>query len=498
MTPLPEALLDLLAAPDGTLALVEPASGERTTHGELRETAERLGRSLAAAGVAPGDAVAMSLPNGPEIVAAFLGAVAAGAAAAPLNQAYTREEFSAYLEDLQPSAMLFLRGEESAARAACTALGVRQLELTGGRTAELGLGDGAASSAAPRDPEAVALLLHTSGTTSKPKGVPIRQRNLAASARAVAATYGLSARDVSHCAMPLFHVHGLVASALATLGSGGCVIAPRRFSASAFWEECATYGATWYSAVPTIHRILLSRAQDGAGDHAGHGLRFARSCSSALPGPLMESFERRFGLPLVEAYGMTEAAHQMASNPLPPGERRAGSVGQPTGTEIAILDESWLALPGGAVGEVCVRGPGVVDSYRANPEATAASFRGGWFRTGDSGSLSPDGYLSLAGRIKELINRGGEKISPHEVEDALLAHPDVVEAVAFALPDAKYGETVGAAVVLRSALGEDDLRAHCGDRLAAFKVPLRVHVVDAIPKGPTGKVQRRLLAEQLP
>jgi oxalate---CoA ligase len=188
----------------------------------------------------------------------------------------------------------------------------------------------------------------------------------------------------------------------------------------------------------------------------------------------------------------------MASNPLPPGERRAGSVGQPTGTEIAILDESWLPLPGGAVGEVCVRGPGVVDSYRANPEATAASFRDGWFRTGDSGSLSPDGYLSLAGRIKELINRGGEKISPHEVEDALLGHPDVVEAVAFALPDAKYGETVGAAVVMRSAVGEDDLRAHCGERLAAFKVPVRVHVVDAIPKGPTGKVQRRLLAEQLP
>ena len=276
------------------------------------------------------------------------------------------------------------------------------------------------------------------------------------------------------------------------------MIAPRRFSASAFWEECAAYAATWYSAVPTIHRILLSRAEDGASEHAGHGLRFARSCSSALPGPLMQAFEQRFALPLVEAYGMTEAAHQMASNPLPPGERRAGSVGRATGTEIAILGDDWGALPAETVGEVCVRGPGVVDGYRANPEATAASFRDGWFRTGDSGLLSDDGYLSLAGRIKELINRGGEKISPHEVEDALLAHPDVVEAVAFALPDAKYGETVAAAVVTRSALAEDILRAHCGERLAAFKVPVRVHVVEAIPKGPTGKVQRRLLAEQLP
>ena len=493
------ALLDLLTAPDDALALVEPASGERTTYGELRAAADRLAGGLAAAGTAPGDAVAMSLPNGPEIVAAFLGVVAAGAAAAPLNQAYTADEFHAYLEDLQPRAMLFLRGEESPARAACQALGIPQLELAGESTARLGLGDATPSGpAAPRDPEAVALLLHTSGTTSKPKGVPIRQRNLAASARAVAATYGLAGEDASHCVMPLFHVHGLVASTLATLASGGSVIAPRRFSASTFWPDSAKHGATWYSAVPTIHRILLSRAEEGAADHGGNGLRFARSCSSALPGPLMEAFERRFELPLVEAYGMTEAAHQMASNPLPPGERRAGSVGRATGTEIAILDDDWRPVADGGVGEVCVRGPGVVDAYRANPEATAASFRDGWFRTGDSGVLSADGYLSLSGRLKELINRGGEKISPHEVEDALLGHPDVVEAVAFAVPDAKYGETVGAAVVARSPVGEDALRAHCDGRLAAFKVPVRIHVVDAIPKGPTGKVQRRLLAEQLP
>ena len=494
----PEALLDLLSAPDDALALVEPASGERTTYGELRATADRLARSLGAAGVEPGDAVALSLPNGPEIVAAFLGVVAAGAAAAPLNQAYTEDEFRAYLEDLRPRVMLFLRGEESPARTACAALGMPCLELAGDTTATLAIGGVVPAAAAPaRDPEAIALLLHTSGTTSKPKGVPIRQRNLAASARAVAATYGLSERDASHCAMPLFHVHGLVASTLATLASGGSVITPRRFSASSFWAECAAYGATWYSAVPTIHRILLSRAEDGSPDHSGHGLRFARSCSSALPGPLMAEFERRFALPLVEAYGMTEAAHQMASNPLPPGDRRAGSVGRPTGTEIAILDDDWHPLPVGAVGEVCVRGPGVVDSYRANPEATAASFRDGWFRTGDSGSLSPDGYLSLAGRIKELINRGGEKISPHEVEDALLTHTGVVEAVAFAVPDDKYGETVGAVVVTRVPIDEAALRAHCSERLAAFKVPVRVHVLSAIPKGPTGKVQRRLLAAQL-
>jgi acyl-CoA synthetase (AMP-forming)/AMP-acid ligase II len=275
------------------------------------------------------------------------------------------------------------------------------------------------------------------------------------------------------------------------------VVAPRRFSASAFWADCKAHGVTWYSAVPTIHRILLSRAEDGAGEHAGHALRFARSCSSALPGPLMAAFEERFGLPLVEAYGMTEAAHQMTSNPLPPGDRRAGSVGRPTGTEVAIMDDDWQPLPPGAVGEVCVRGPGVVDCYRANPEATAASFRGGWFRTGDSGSLSADGYLSLAGRIKELINRGGEKISPHEVEDALLKHPAVTEAVAFSLPDDKYGETVGAVVVLIGETDEAELQAHCAGLLATFKVPTRIVPMDEIPKGATGKIQRRTMAERI-
>ena len=288
------ALLDLLAAPDDALALVEPASGERTTYGELRAVAGSLARSLAAGGVEPGDAVAMSLANGPEIVAAFLGVVAAGAAAAPLNQAYTADEFRAYLEDLQPRAMLFLRGAESAARAACAALGVRQIELVGATTASSRSAAPPTVPRRPRDPDAVALLLHTSGTTSKPKGVPIRQRNLAASARAVAATYGLSASDASHCAMPLFHVHGLVASTLATLASGGSVIAPRRFSASSFWAECARPRRDLVLGRPDDppHPALARGGRRG--DHAGHALRFARSCSSALPGPLMAGLRGAF------------------------------------------------------------------------------------------------------------------------------------------------------------------------------------------------------------
>jgi acyl-CoA synthetase (AMP-forming)/AMP-acid ligase II len=414
-------------------------------------------------------------------VTTFLAVVAAGAAAAPLNPGYTASEFAFYLDDLQPRIVIG-RGDDAP-------------ELPGAvDLAELA-GETAADLPAP-DADAVALLLHTSGTTARPKQVPIRQRNLRASAGTVAATYGLGAGDVSHCVMPLFHVHGLVASTLATLVSGGTVICPRRFSANAFWNDGAAHGATWYSAVPTIHHILVTREREGA-SRPEHGLRFARSCSSALPAPLMAEYEERFAIPLVEAYGMTEAAHQMASNPLPPDERRPGTVGVATGTEIAILDDEWQPLPTGEVGEVSVRGPGVVDGYRSNPEANAASFRDGWFRTGDSGSLDDAGYVHLAGRIKELINRGGEKISPHEVEDALLQHAAVTEAVAFSLPDAKYGETVGAVVVLVGDASEDELRAWCGERLAPFKVPVRIVPMDAIPKGPTGKIQRRTMAERI-
>jgi acyl-CoA synthetase (AMP-forming)/AMP-acid ligase II len=458
---------ELLAGADDALALVEPASGTTITYGELRFSVSQQACSLAAAGVREGDAVAFSLPNGPEIITLFLAIVQAGGAAAPLNPAYTPDELAAYLDDLKPRLYL---------------------------TAPPELAAGAFDVVTDRD--RTALLLHTSGTTSRPKQVPIAQRNLLASARTIADTYALGPSDVSHCVMPLFHVHGLVASTLATLASGGTVIAPRRFSAAAFWEDGARWGATWFSAVPTIHHILTTREREGV-PRPAHALRFARSCSSALAPTLHAAFEDRFAIPLVEAYGMTEAAHQMASNPLPPGERRAGSVGLATGTAIAILDDAWQPLPTGTIGEVSVRGAGVVSGYRENPEANAASFRDGWFRTGDSGRLDADGYLHLEGRIKELINRGGEKISPHEVEDALLRHPAVAEAVAFSLPDAKYGEAVGAVVVLETAVDPEELRAHCATQLASFKVPARIVVVDAIPKGPTGKIQRRHMATLL-
>ena len=474
-------------------ALVAPG-GDSVTFAELHEAVERLARQLAGAGVEPGDAVALSFVNGPEIVLAFLAIVATGAAAAPLNPGYTAAEFRAYLDDLRPRAMLFQRETAEAARGVCSQLGIAVVDVAEGPARELSVRGRPAPIPKP-DPDAVALLLHTSGTTSKPKVVPLRQRNLARSTRVIAAHYALTPDDVSLCVMPLFHVHGLLASTLAALHSGGTAVTPPRFSATAFWDDAVRHGATWYSAVPTIHHVLLGRAETE--EPPPHSLRFARSCSSALPSMLQAAVEERFGIPVLQAYGMTEASHQMCSNPLPPGERRPGSVGPATGVEAAVLDDGWRALPAGGVGEIAVRGPSVIDGYRDNPAANEASFRGGWFRTGDSGTMSSDGYVTLEGRIKELINRGGEKISPHEVEEILLSHPAVAEAVAYAASDEKYGERVAAAVVLRREASAEELARHCADRLAAFKIPASIALLDAIPKGPTGKVQRRLLAEQI-
>jgi acyl-CoA synthetase (AMP-forming)/AMP-acid ligase II len=284
----------------------------------------------------------------------------------------------------------------------------------------------------------------------------------------------------------------LIGATLSTLHTGGAVVVPPRFSAGQFWQLASKYGVTWYSAVPTIHQILLSRAdQDGA---PRGGLRFIRSCSSALAPAVFQQLEERFGAPVLEAYGMTEASHQMASNPLPPAPRKPGFVGKGTGVDIVILDEHGQVLPPGAQGEVSIRGGNVMHGYLNNPEANAASFCNSYFRTGDQGVLDSDGYLALTGRLKELINRGGEKISPLEVDAALLEHPAVAEAVSFAVPDAMYGEEVHAAVVLKGAATPADIQAHCRQRLADFKVPKVIHITNEVPRTATGKIQRRHVA----
>jgi len=481
----------------GHPALIVP-DGPTLTYGRLRELTTEVATALAGVGVRPGDRMATVYPNGPEAVIVFLATSLIGVSC-PLNPAYKEDEFRFYLEDTGARFLLVPPGEAAAARQSLPA-GGKLIEIEIDASGRLKIGDrsgaGHDGSLDPAKAEATALVLHTSGTTSRPKRVPLRHRNLLASAENIVRSYELTPDDVSLCIMPLFHVHGLVASALATFASGGSVVVPRRYGPLGFRPLMEATRPTWFSASPTPHQLILSRIQDRRPPGCER-LRFVRSCSAALAPAQMELMEDRFGVPVLEAYGMTEASHQMASNPLPPDHRLPGSVGRGTGVEIAILDDAGDELAAGASGEVGVRGPNVIDGYENNPQANASSFTRGWFRTGDLGMLDADGYLRLLSRIKELINRGGEKIAPREIDEVLEAHPAVKEAVSFGVPHPTWGEEVAAAVVLNEPVTEKELLAFARARLADFKVPRHLHIVDSIPKTPTGKIQRRFVAEQL-
>jgi acyl-CoA synthetase (AMP-forming)/AMP-acid ligase II len=495
----PTTLAQLLADPTSAEpAVIAEAAGVAISYRALAEQVERLAEALCGGGLRPGDAVALVLPNGPELLVLLLALARAGLIAAPLNPAYTTDELRGLLADIGPRAIIAVRGNRVVSDAGAAfdlPIWVASIEPSGTVRVE---GIPSTSPGALRAPEAddVALFLHTSGTEGRAKLVPLTHRNLVHAARHIASHYSLTPADRTLVVLPLFHGHGLIGGALATLASGGAVIVPPRFSASRFWESFRRHGATWYSAVPTIHQILLGHTPAEAAPHSG--ARFIRSCSAALAPALLAALERRFEAPVIEAYGLTEASHQVASNPLPPRVRRPGTVGFGTGAEIAIMDPHGLHLPARSAGEVVVRGPGVVHGYHNNPAADAVAFADGWFRTGDLGVLDDDGFLTLNGRIKELINRGGEKISPAEIDAVLLAHPAVAEAAAFGVPDPKYGEEVEAAVVLKGDLEPEGLLAFCRERLADFKVPKVIRVVSGLPKNALGKVKRRALAALYP
>ena len=338
-------------------------------------------------------------------------------------------------------------------------------------------------------------MLHTSGTTSRPKLVPLLQRNLTRSAHNVARSLDLTAADRSLNVMPLFHVHGLVAGLLAPLAAGGSVVSTPGFDAFRFHGWLEEHRPTYYTAVPTMHQMVLARAPRSRPTT----LRFVRSSSASLPEPVLNELGAVFRVPVIEAYGMTEATHQMASNPLPPGATKPRSVGMATGIEIGILDDAGQLRSAGKRGEVAIKGETVINGYENNPAANEGSFTDGWFRTGDEGLLDEDGYLFLTGRLKEQINRGGEKIAPLEIDEVLLRHPAISQAVTFAIPHDELGEEIGAAVVLRE--GEEvstrALRSYLSEHVAAFKVPKQFVFVDEIPKGATGKLQRIGLADRL-
>jgi len=491
---------------DDAPALGAPARPALDYRG-LRELVAGTLATLNAAGIGRGDRVAIVLNNGPEMAACYI-ACASGVTSAPLNPAYRADEFEFYLQDLNAKALIVEQGSTSPAVAVAQRLGVRLIDLVAAADGPAGAytlvaREGGTTSGAAHggyaEPDDVSMVLHTSGTTSRPKIVPLSQGNLVASATHIGRTLQFTAADRGLNIMPLFHIHGLIAGVLAPLSAGSFVFCTPGFNALRFFAWMDEAQPTWFTAVPTMHQAILSRASKNLDVIKRHPLRFLRSSSSSMPPQVIAEVEAVFGAPLIESYGMTEATHQMASNPLPPAVRKPGTVGIAAGPEVAIMGEDGALLPRGATGEIVIRGPNVTAGYENNPQANAEGWRDGWFRTGDQGVMDAEGYVSITGRLKEIINRGGEKVSPREVDEILMDHPAVAQVVCFGMPHPKLGEEVAAAVVLREgqAATERELQAFVSTRAAEYKVPKKILILDEIPKGATGKLQRIGLAAKL-
>jgi acyl-CoA synthetase (AMP-forming)/AMP-acid ligase II len=492
-----DTLLDVLHFADSHTAIVVPELGIDVTYKSLRQQVLEMANSLASAGIGRGDAVAIALPNGLPAIVSFLAASIAGTAA-PLNPAYPYEEFHFFLADTNAKILLCPPVGAEFVRTAAKDRNIATFSVEMSEQGHVRIVD-APTGATTTEPSAddIALVLHTSGSTGRPKRVPLRHFNLAVSSANIANTYALTQEDVSLCIMPLFHIHGLIGSTMATLLSGGTVVVPTKFNALSFWRTIRENRVTWYSGVPTMHQLLLARAHQKPPEAAT--LRFIRSCSAPLSSDLIHKIEGLFGVPFVEAYGMTEAAHQMTSNPLPPRHRKAGSVGVGAGLRISIMDKEGNHLGTNHRGEIAIQGANVFRGYENNPEANARAFVDGWFRTGDQGYLDSDCYLHLTGRIKDIIIRGGENIAPHEVDEVLLRHPAVAAAVTFGCLHPTLGEEVCAAVVLheRQGASEATLIKHAREFLAEYKCPTKIYLVESIPTTATGKIRRRAVAAVL-
>ena len=481
------------------LIFLTSEKNEKLSYGEFKIFNEKISRQLAATNVKNSDRAAIVLPNGPLMASSFL-SISSYMSAAPLNPSYKQEEFEFYLDDLKPKFLLVEPNSKSLAVIAAKNLNIPVFEMKISDNQPLGtfeLFDKETDYKNPNDYDE-ALVLHTSGTTSRPKIVPLSNLNIFTSAVNISKSLKLTADD--HCLniMPLFHIHGLIAVLSASAKVGASVCASNGFNALKFLDLAETQNITWYSGVPTMHQAILLRAQKNSDKAKKLNLRFIRSSSASLPPAIFEQLNDIFQTPVIEAYGMTEATHQMASNPLPPAIQKPGLVGMPAGPEICIMNDKNEKLSQGEIGEICIKGNNVTSGYENNPEANKQSFVNDWFRTGDEGFFDEDGYLKISGRLKEIINKGGEKISPLEVDNILMDFPPIDQALCFGYKDKMLGEDIAVAIKLKEnkSCTEDDIKSYANEKLAKFKIPKKIFVVEDIPKGATGKLQRIGLAKK--
>jgi acyl-CoA synthetase (AMP-forming)/AMP-acid ligase II len=501
-----ETVYDQFAAQAGrTPDAVAITAPERSplTYAQLLAQVETVKESLNAGGIGRNDRVVIVLDNGPEMAVAFM-ATASCCTAVPLNPAYRAEEFKFYLSRLNARALVVNAADQTGVKDLALHSGLTIIELLPDQAGGAGAFDlhcvenRASQRTGFAESDDIALILHTSGTTSAPKIVPLTHRNICAMARNNQVELELMQTDLCLNIMPLFHSTGLVGVVLASLVSGAGVVCPPGFYAPQFFDWLNEFKPTWFTAVPSMHQAILSRARTYSQNPVQTCLRFLRSSSSTLPQQLMIDLERLFQAPVIESYGMTECG-MIACNPLPPRHRKPRSAGVATTIDINVQDENGNFLPTGAAGEIVLRGACVMSGYEAEPEVNRESFSNGWFRTGDQGFMDSDGYLFITGRLKEIINRAGEKIAPLEIDQALLEHPLVQQAVTFPIPNDLLGEEVAAVVVLSgdSEINETELRQFVFSKLAPFKVPRQILIVDEIPKGTFGKLQRSRLADLL-
>ena len=465
---------------------------------DLKSFVNKIASQLAGNGISNKDRAAIVLPNGPFMASSFL-TLSSYMSAAPLNPSYKTNEYEFYLKDLNPKIVIVEPNSSNEVVGVAKNLNIPVCEMKIKKDDPSGLFNLFDIESEYQLPEEndEGLVLHTSGTTSRPKIVPLTNKNIYSSAENISKSLNLS--EVDHCLniMPLFHIHGLIAILAASIRSGASICASNGFNALKFLELAKSEKITWYSGVPTMHQAILLRAEKNLELAKNLNLRLIRSSSASLPPAVFEKLNSVFGCSVIEAYGMTEATHQMTSNPLPPKKQKPGFVGIPAGPEVCIMDEKDKILDQGETGEVCIKGDNVTLGYDNNPEANKNSFTNGWFRTGDQGYFDQNGYLKISGRLKEIINKGGEKISPLEVDNVLMDHPLIEQAVCFGYEDKMLGEDIAAAIIVKEGknCSETDVKTYAQEKLAKFKIPKKIFFVNEIPKGATGKLQRNVLAK---